>query len=75
MTSEYVRRTQELRRSGATIPVSKPRKISDEASIEEGLRDYDDAEWLYGNSPAGLRQRAAEELASEFGNDASEWLI
>jgi hypothetical protein len=34
-----------------------------------------DAEWLYGDSPAGLRQRAAEELADEFGTDVSEWLI
>lgn len=34
-----------------------------------------DAEWLYGNSAAGLRQQAAEDLAAEFGNDVSEWLV
>ena len=34
-----------------------------------------DAEWTYGDSPAGLRMRAARELAAEFGNDVEEWLI
>lgn len=34
-----------------------------------------DAEWLYGNSPAGLRRQAAEELAAEFGSDVEEWLV
>lgn len=34
-----------------------------------------DAEWFYGNSPAGLRMQAAEDLAAEFGNDVSEWTV
>jgi hypothetical protein len=34
-----------------------------------------DAEWLYGDTPAGLRQRAAEDLAAEFGTDPEEWLV
>jgi hypothetical protein len=34
-----------------------------------------DDEWLYGDSPAGLRQRAAQELAAEFGTAAEEWLV
>lgn len=34
-----------------------------------------DSEWLYGDSPAGLRMQAAAELAAEFGNDVSEWLV
>lgn len=32
-------------------------------------------EWMYGDGPAGLRMRAAEELAAEFGTDVSEWLV
>jgi hypothetical protein len=34
-----------------------------------------DAEWLYGNSPGGLRMQAAEALADEFGTDVSEWTV
>jgi hypothetical protein len=32
-------------------------------------------EWLYGNSPGGLRRRVAEDLAAEFGTDVSEWEV
>lgn len=39
------------------------------------VTEQPDADWPYGNSPAGLRQRAAEELAAEFGNDVSEWTV
>jgi hypothetical protein len=34
-----------------------------------------DAEWLYGNSPGGLRMQAAGALAAEFGTDIDEWLV
>jgi hypothetical protein len=38
-------------------------------------REQEDAEWLYGRSAAGLRLRAATELAAEFGDDVEEWLV
>jgi hypothetical protein len=34
-----------------------------------------DAEWLFGNTPYGLRLRAAHELAAEFGVDVDEFLV
>ena len=46
----------------------------EEVRAERGPTETD-AEWLYGNTPGGLRQRAAEDLAAEFGTDAEEWLI
>lgn len=44
------------------------------AASEPEACAWTDAGWLYGDSPAGLRQRAAEDLAAEFGTDVSEWL-
>jgi hypothetical protein len=37
--------------------------------------DETDAEWLFGNTPYGLRLRAAHELAAEFGVDVDEFLV
>jgi len=37
--------------------------------------EREEMEWLYGNTPAGLRMLAAHELAAEFGDDVEEWLV
>ena len=52
-----------------------PNVNEDEEQELDNLRDrlgYPDP---FAESPAELRQRAAEELAAAFGTDVSEWLV
>ena len=72
-----------LARSGPKQPITKEDEEMT-SSPESGAQPepraarpvaMTDAEWLYGDTCAGLRMRAAEELAAEFGTDVEEWLV
>jgi hypothetical protein len=43
--------------------------------LASGLFRAEETEVPEEYTPAGMRQRAAEELAAEFGNDPEEWLV
>lgn len=43
--------------------------------LASGLFHAEETEVPEEYTPAGMRQRAAEELAAEFGTDVEEWLV